>query len=130
MKSKIVVMLFLFGVLISACQPVKQKPTPSSIPKGTSTPIFTPTITVTPTLIPFATAAPTATPVRQVPQFKHVVIIVLENHEYDVVIGNPQIPNFNRWAEQYSLQTHDFAIRHPSLPNYLALIGGDTFGYN
>jgi phosphatidylinositol-3-phosphatase len=128
MKRKIVVTLFLFGLLISACQPVKQKPTPSPIPKGTATPIFTPTTTVTPTLIPFATAAPTATPARQVPQFKHVVIIVLENHEYDVVIGNPQMPNFNHWAEQYSLLTHDFAIRHPSLPNYLALIGGDTFG--
>lgn len=44
------------------------------------------------------------------------------------MIGNRQMPNFNRWAEEYTLLTQYYAIRHPSLPNYLALIGGDTFG--
>ena len=38
------------------------------------------------------------------------------------------MPNFNRWATEYTLLTQFYAIRHPSLPNYLALIGGDTFG--
>ncbi|MBM3126122.1 MAG: hypothetical protein FJZ87_13795, partial [Chloroflexi bacterium] len=32
------------------------------------------------------------------------------------------------FAWTYTLLTQHFAIMHPSLPNYLALIGGDTFG--
>ncbi len=37
------------------------------------------------------------------------------------------MPVFNRWAAQYTLLTQYYAVMHPSLPNYLALIGGDTF---
>ena len=52
----------------------------------------------------------------------------MENHEYDQVIGSNQAPFINQLARQYvSLQQH-FGVRHPSLPNYLALTGGDTFG--
>jgi phosphatidylinositol-3-phosphatase len=38
------------------------------------------------------------------------------------------MPLFNRLARDYTLLTQYFAVRHPSLPNYIALIGGDTFG--
>jgi phospholipase C len=38
------------------------------------------------------------------------------------------MPNFNRLAGEYTLLTQHYAIRHPSLPNYIAMIGGDTFG--
>ena len=31
-------------------------------------------------------------------------------------------------AQQYGLATNFYGTRHPSLPNYLAMIGGDTFG--
>src|SRR5256885_4175962 len=31
-------------------------------------------------------------------------------------------------AKRYAVPSKMYAIRHPSLPNYLALIGGDTFG--
>lgn len=34
----------------------------------------------------------------------------------------------NALANNYSLATQYFAVAHPSLPNYLALIGGSTFG--
>ena len=34
----------------------------------------------------------------------------------------------NRLANRYVLATRFFAVSHPSLPNYLALIGGSTFG--
>jgi phospholipase C len=64
-----------------------------------------------------------------VPNFPHIFIIILENKEFGTVIGNRKLmPNFNRWASEYTLLTEFYAIRHPSLPNYLALIGGDTFG--
>jgi acid phosphatase len=56
------------------------------------------------------------------------VILIFENKEYGVVIGNSQMPNYNRLAKENTLFTQQFAITHPSLPNYLALIAGDTFG--
>jgi phospholipase C len=65
---------------------------------------------------------------RLVPAFKHIVIIIFENKEFGFVIGNSQMPNYNRLAEENTLLTQEYAITHPSLPNYLALIGGDTFG--
>ncbi|HEY9152580.1 MAG TPA: alkaline phosphatase family protein, partial [Anaerolineales bacterium] len=44
------------------------------------------------------------------------------------VIGNGKMPYFNQLADSYTLLTQYYAVTHPSLPNYLALIGGDTFG--
>jgi len=38
------------------------------------------------------------------------------------------MPYFNELAKSYTLLTQHYAVAHPSLPNYLALIGGDTFG--
>jgi phospholipase C len=53
----------------------------------------------------------------------------MENKEFGTVIGaHKGMPNLNLWATEYTLLTQYYAIRHPSLPNYLALIGGDTFG--
>ena len=63
------------------------------------------------------------------PNFPHIFVIILENKEFGTVIGEHKgMPNLNRWASEYTLLTEYYAIRHPSLPNYLALIGGDTFG--
>lgn len=53
---------------------------------------------------------------------------MLENHEYDEVVGNPQAPYLNRLAQRGALAIDYFGVTHPSLPNYLALLGGDTFG--
>jgi phosphatidylinositol-3-phosphatase len=60
--------------------------------------------------------------------FSHVVVVVMENKEYGQVIGNPQAPYINALAARYGLATNYHAMAHPSLPNYLALIGGSTFG--
>ena len=62
------------------------------------------------------------------PKFSHVLIVMIENKEFGDVVGNRKMPNFNRWADQYALLTRYYAITHPSLPNYLALVGGDFFG--
>jgi hypothetical protein len=64
----------------------------------------------------------------QIPSFSRVAVIVMENREYGAVIGNPDAPYVNGLAKRYALATRSYAIRHPSLPNYLALIGGSTFG--
>jgi phosphatidylinositol-3-phosphatase len=57
----------------------------------------------------------------------HVFVIVLENREYPEVIGNPEARYINCLARRYTVATRYFAITHPSLPNYLAMIGGSTF---
>src|SRR3954471_15040186 len=57
-----------------------------------------------------------------------VVVIVMENQELSDVIGNPDAPYTNRLARRYGLATSYYAVAHPSLPNYLALTGGSTFG--
>ena len=69
------------------------------------------------------TAAQQATP-----GVGHIVLIVLENHEYDRIIGNADAPYLNQLAAQYAVADQYYAIGHPSLPNHLALFAGDTFG--
>jgi hypothetical protein len=58
----------------------------------------------------------------------HVAVILMENEEYNGVIGASSTPYINRLAARSALATQMYAIRHPSLPNYLALTGGSTFG--
>jgi hypothetical protein len=58
----------------------------------------------------------------------HVAVIVMENEEYRDVIGSAAAPYLNRLARRSALALHMYAIAHPSLPNYLALTGGSTFG--
>jgi hypothetical protein len=62
------------------------------------------------------------------PVFSHIFVIVLENREYSDIIGDSQAPYLNTLAKTYGLATSSYAVTHPSLPNYLALLGGDTFG--
>ncbi len=58
----------------------------------------------------------------------HVAVIVMENKEYGDVIGSASAPYINRLARTYALARSMYAISHPSVPNYLALTGGSTFG--
>jgi hypothetical protein len=53
---------------------------------------------------------------------------VLENREIGEVIGNPAAPFLNSLRRRGALALRYFAVSHPSLPNYLALLGGSTFG--
>jgi hypothetical protein len=62
-----------------------------------------------------------------VPNFTHVFIIVMENHELSDVIGNPAAPFINSLASRYGLGTAYTGVMHPSLPDYMSLTGGNTF---
>ena len=64
---------------------------------------------------------------ERVPEPTRVAVLVLENRSYDEVIGNPDAPYLNALARRYALATRYYAIGHPSLPNYVALLGGSTF---
>jgi phosphatidylinositol-3-phosphatase len=63
-----------------------------------------------------------------VPAFDHIFVIMEENHSYSQIIGNSSAPYINSLANQYALATNYSSITHPSLPNYVALTGGSTFG--
>jgi hypothetical protein len=58
----------------------------------------------------------------------HVVTIVMENKEDRDVIGSADAPYANRLARRFGVATRSYGIRHPSLPNYLALTSGSTHG--
>jgi phospholipase C len=64
----------------------------------------------------------------QTPRFDHVYVIVLENHGFDDALFNGPSPFMLELARSQGLATRYFGVAHPSLPNYLALIGGDEFG--
>ena len=61
-------------------------------------------------------------------RFDHVYVIVLENHGFDDALYNGPSPFMRQLAQEQGLATLYFGVAHPSLPNYLALIGGDDFG--
>jgi phosphatidylinositol-3-phosphatase len=63
-----------------------------------------------------------------VPSFRHVVVIVFENKESSSVLGTTEAPTFNAMQSRYAGLTTYYGVTHPSLPNYLALVGGSTFG--
>ena len=64
----------------------------------------------------------------RVPDFTHVVLVVFENHEASSIVGNPDAPTFNALGRRYARLTRYYAVAHPSLPNYLALVSGSTHG--
>jgi phosphatidylinositol-3-phosphatase len=73
--------------------------------------------------------APTATrPARPVPRLYRVVIVVMENKGCEEVIGSPEAPYLNRLAQRYAFPSRFYALQRPSLPNYLGLTSGTTFG--
>jgi acid phosphatase len=62
------------------------------------------------------------------PQIDHIFTIVMENHDYRTILANTAAPYTNSLIARYSLAANYAAVAHPSLPNYLALTGGSTFG--
>jgi phospholipase C len=78
----------------------------------------------TPTTIP--QPVPSASPSSAGP--RHLFLIVMENREYEQVIGSAEAPYTNQLAREYGLAERYYAVAHPSLPNYLALVSGSTFG--
>lgn len=62
------------------------------------------------------------------PKPSHTVVIVLENRELNEVIDSPEAPFVTYLAQRGALAVNYYAVAHPSLPNYLALLGGSTYG--
>ena len=63
-----------------------------------------------------------------VPRYQHVFVIVEENKDYGRIL-NPQVaPHIAQLASQYGDASQFYGETHPSQANYVALLGGDTFG--
>lgn len=65
---------------------------------------------------------------KGVPKLDHVFVIMMENHGYNQIIGNPDTPFANALAKSGNTATNYFAVAHPSSTNYLELTGGSNFG--
>ena len=72
--------------------------------------------------------------VAGVPSSRHIVVVIEENHGYNQVIGNHQMPYLNSLATQYGLATNYYANTHPSIGNYFMMTVGQIItnndGYN
>ncbi len=65
-----------------------------------------------------------------IPRPDHVLIVVMENHSYNEIIGNSAAPFINSLSTGSSSAnfTKSFALTHPSQPNYLLLFSGANQG--
>jgi hypothetical protein len=90
----------------TACQPIQAKPLSRSTPSSS--------VAVSPTPSPSPSVSPS-----------HVFVIVLENTPYRVAMAQPYI---SRLASQYAVATDYHDVGNPSLPNYLAMTSGSTWG--
>jgi phospholipase C len=65
---------------------------------------------------------------RGIAHLDHVVVIMMENHGFAQIIGNPYAPYTNQLAQRANLATNYYAVAHPSLTNYLEIVAGSNFG--
>jgi phosphatidylinositol-3-phosphatase len=65
---------------------------------------------------------------RGVPYLDHVFMIMMENHGDSQIVGNPNVPFANQYANSANSTTNYFAVGHPGSTNYLEIVGGSNFG--
>jgi len=65
---------------------------------------------------------------KGVPRLDHVFLIVMENHGYSQIVGNPNSPFTNEYLKHVNVGANYFAVAHPSSTNYLEIAGGSNFG--
>ena len=132
------VFFFSLVLILAACSPTGMQILPvgvsaqnSAYDQASPTSVVTKVITMTPTATMTVTPSPSATAEvkqNQVPNFDHIVLMVLENEDYQKIVDSPEMPLLNALAKKYVLLSNYFAVSHPSLPNYISLVSGDTQG--
>jgi len=66
---------------------------------------------------------------RGIDQLNHVFVIMMENHDYQQIVGNPYMPFVNTVEiPNANVANNYFAVAHPSQTNYLEVVGGSNFG--
>ncbi len=61
---------------------------------------------------------------RDLKNYQHVFVIMMENTGYKALIGNANAPWINTAANTHGLATSYFGVIHPSQPNYVAATAG------
>ena len=113
--------------LVAACgdgQPAAKGPGTSTATAGSAG--ATPTSPVPPSTSTPSPSVPPASATPATPGISKVLVVVVENHSLDAM--RQQMPYTFGLAQRYGYAVDYHAITHPSLPNYLAISGGDTFG--
>ena len=62
------------------------------------------------------------------PHYDHILVIIAENQSFNRMMTGSETPNLQRLANTYNLATGFYAETHPSEGNYIAIVGGSTFG--
>lgn len=95
-------------LLLAACQPASS------------------TSPAAPTTSPRDLPAPVLRPAVAAAGVSKVLVVVEENHSYAQMRAG--MPYLSGLAQSYGYATDYRGVAHPSLPNYLAIAGGSTFG--
>jgi len=118
--NKLRVFTILFCLVLASCTPG------SSISAG---PVSHASDKVQPaTALPVALQQAKPAASIGIPNFAHIVLIMLENRSYNDAIAGTQMPQLAGLAQQNVLLSNYHAVAHPSLPNYMALMSGSTQG--
>jgi len=111
--------LLAIGVLaaaLTACGGISHSSSASTAPASEPT--------SAPTSAPAVTAATTSR--AATPAVSKVIVFMVENHSLSEMRSG--MPKTYAFARQHSYATDYSAIRHPSLPNYIAIAAGSTLG--
>jgi phospholipase C len=134
--KKIAIILLFLSLVLSACGTSNSLSLKNTTPPPSNPNIVTSKTVTQPRAVtqqpnqPSATltAVPTSPSPAQaaagIPNFDHIVLIVLENRDYQTALDN--MPHLKDLAEKNVLLSNYFAASHPSLPNYIALVSGST----
>lgn len=131
-------LLVAVAIVATGCATPRDRTAVPAAPTS-SQPTTATTATRTPTPTTGSTSAPAASAPcgwRSAPpvHYDHVLWVILENHSYEDLIGQPgsrvarRSPYLNRVARACGTATRYYGVTHPSLPNYLALVSGRTGG--
>ena len=61
---------------------------------------------------------------QDVPISKHVWVLTEENHSFEDVVGNSQMPYYNQLIKKYGLATQFYSDQHSSLPALMWYVAG------
>ena len=101
----------------------------TTLSASSNTPTTGQSVTLTATASPAPTSPDSLSIVDETPRPAHVMVIMMENESTGGVIGNGSLPYINNTlAADYPQLTQNYAVAHPSLPNYLELLSGSTQG--
>ncbi len=75
----------------------------------------------------FAEPASPCGTAKTAPAYKHVIVIMDENHSYGDIIGSSLAPYINTVAAGCGLASEYHNITHDSLPNYLGITSGLSY---